>query len=104
MKRLLSIFPAFVLALSLLSAAGCASTAKSEGTGEYVDDSVITTKIKAQLFDEPDLKSGQITVESYKGIVMLSGFLSSQADINKAVRIARETTGVKSVKNEMRLR
>jgi len=69
-----------------------------------VDDAVISTKVKAQLFDEPGLKSSQITVESYKGIVMLSGFLSSQADINKAVEIARLTSGVKSVKNEMRLR
>lgn len=72
--------------------------------GEYVDDSVITSKVKARLFDEPDLKSGQITVECYKGIVVLSGFLSSQANINKAVEIARQTAGVKSVKNDMRLR
>jgi osmotically-inducible protein OsmY len=104
MKQLIHFFSALVLALSLLAASGCASTSKSEGTGEYVDDSVITTKIKAQLFDEPNLKSGQITVECYKGIVMLSGFLSSHADIAKAVEIARETTGVKSVRNEMRMR
>jgi osmotically-inducible protein OsmY len=104
MKYLSSAIPAFFLALTLLTATGCASTPKTEGTGEYVDDAVITTKIKAQLFDEPNLKSMQITVESFKGIVMLSGFLSSQADINKAVDIARQTTGVKSVRNEMRLR
>jgi osmotically-inducible protein OsmY len=104
MKYLNSVIPAFMLALALLSATGCASTPKSEGTGEYVDDSVITTKVKAQLFDEPNLKSMQISVESFKGIVMLSGFLTSQADINRAVEIARQTTGVKSVKNEMRLR
>jgi osmotically-inducible protein OsmY len=104
MKYLHSVIPAFILALTLLAASGCASTPKSEGSGEYVDDSVITTKVKAQLFDEPNLKSMQISVESFKGIVMLSGFLTSQADINKAVEIARQTTGVKSVKNEMRLR
>ena len=104
MKYLFNVIPAFVLALTLLTATGCASTPKTEGSGEYVDDSVITTKVKAQLFDEPNLKSMQITVESYKGIVMLSGFLSSQADIYKAVEIARQTTGVKSVRNEMRLR
>jgi osmotically-inducible protein OsmY len=104
MKYLVNIIPAFVLAISLFTVAGCASTPKTEGTGEYVDDSIITTKVKAQLFDEPNLKSGQITVESFKGTVMLSGFLSSQTDINKAVEIARQTTGVKSVKNEMRLR
>lgn len=104
MKHLFRIFTAYILALSLLTATGCASTSKSEGTGEYVDDSVITTKIKAQLFDEPDLKSNQISVECYKGIVILSGFISSQASINKAVEIARQTGGVKSVRNDMRLR
>jgi osmotically-inducible protein OsmY len=104
MKYLFKVIPALVLALTLITVTGCASTPKSEGTGEYVDDSVITTKVKAQLFDEPNLKSMQITVESFKGIVMLSGFLTSHADINKAVEIARNTTGVKSVKNEMRLR
>ncbi len=104
MKHLFSVFAAFVLALTLLTATGCASTPKSEGTGEYVDDSVITTKIKAQLFDEPDLKSLQISVECYKGVVILSGFISNQSSINKAVKIARQTGGVKSVRNDMRLR
>ena len=104
MKYFIKLFSALVLALTLLTPTGCASTAKTEGTGEYVDDSVITTKIKAQLFDEPGLRSSQITVECYKGIVLLSGFISSQADIHKAVEIARQTSGVKSVKNDMRLR
>jgi osmotically-inducible protein OsmY len=104
MKHLFNVIPAFVLAMTLLMATGCASTPKSEGTGEYLDDSVITSKIKAQLLDAPDLKSFQISVESYKGIVMLSGFVTSPANIAQAVDIARQTTGVKSVKNEMRLR
>jgi osmotically-inducible protein OsmY len=104
MKYLFNVIPAFILALTLLTAAGCASTPKSEGSGEYVDDSVITTKVKAQLLDEPGLNSGQINVESFKGIVQLSGFVSTQANINKAIEIARQTTGVKSVKNDMRLR
>lgn len=104
MKYHFKLISAFVLALTLLTAMGCASTPKTEGTGEYVDDSVITTKVKAQLFDEPGIKSGQITIECYKGIVQLTGFLSSQANIDKAVEIARQTTGVKSVKNDMRLR
>ncbi len=104
MKPIFNVIPAFVLALTLLMTAGCASTPKSEGTGEYLDDSVITSKIKAQLLNEPDLKSNQISVESYKGIVLLSGFVTSPANISKAVEIARQTTGVKSVRNEMRLR
>ena len=95
---------AFCLALTLMTAAGCASTQKHEGTGEYVDDSVITTKIKAQLLNEPNLRSAQINVETFKGVVQLSGFVSSQADIDRAVEIARGVTGVKSVKNAMRLR
>ncbi|MEE7625122.1 BON domain-containing protein [Methylobacter sp. Wu8] len=104
MKYLIKFFSAFLLALTLLTAAGCASTEKHEGTGEYVDDSVITTKVKAMLFDEPNLRSGEINVETFKGVVQLSGFVNSKADINKAVEIARSVKGVESVKNDMRLK
>ena len=104
MKHLISFVSAFCLALTLMAAAGCASTQKHEGTGEYVDDSVITTKIKAQLLNEPNLSSAQINVETFKGVVQLSGFVSSQADIDRAVEIARGVAGVTSVKNAMRLR
>ncbi|MGS0757788.1 BON domain-containing protein, partial [Roseateles sp. GG27B] len=75
----------FFLVLLLASVVGCASTSKQEGTGEYVDDTVITTKVKAAVFNDPSLKSAEINVETFKGIVQLSGFVSSQADINKAV-------------------
>ncbi len=85
----------------LLLVAGCASTSKSEGTGEYVDDAVLTTKVKAEIFNEPTLKSREINVETFKGVVQLIGFVSSQADINKATDIARTVKGVKSVKNDM---
>ncbi|WP_445370797.1 BON domain-containing protein [Methylomonas sp. HW2-6] len=104
MKSLTKLFSAFLVALTLLVSAGCASTNRHEGTGEYIDDSVITTKVKAMLFDEPNLRSGQINVETFKGIVQLSGFVSSQADINRAVEIARNVKGVTSVKNDMRLK
>ncbi|MCK9635387.1 MAG: BON domain-containing protein [Methylobacter tundripaludum] len=104
MKYLIKFFSAFLLVLTLLTAAGCASTEKHEGTGEYVDDSVITTKVKAMLFDEPNLRSGEINVETFKGVVQLSGFVNSKADINKAVEIARSVKGVESVKNDMRLK
>lgn len=83
---------------------GCASTSKHEGTGEYVDDSVITTKVKAAVMNEPSLKSAEINVETFKGVVQLSGFVRSQADINKAVEVARSVSGVKSVKNAMTLK
>lgn len=104
MKYLIRVFSAFFLALTLLTAAGCASTEKHEGTGEYVDDSVITTKVKAAILDEPNLSSAEINVETFKGEVQLSGFVTSRADINKAVEVARSVKGVKSVKNDMRLK
>jgi osmotically-inducible protein OsmY len=83
---------------------GCASTAKQEGTGEYVDDTVITTKVKAAIFNEPTLKSAEINVETFKGVVQLSGFVSSPAAEKTAVAVAGQVGGVKSVKNDMRLK
>ncbi|HYQ91860.1 MAG TPA: BON domain-containing protein [Candidatus Competibacteraceae bacterium] len=93
-------FPILLLASFL----GCASTSKQEGTGEYVDDTVITTKVKAAIFNDPNLKSSEINIETFKGVVQLSGFVSSRADINRAVEIARGVAGVKSVKNDMRVK
>jgi osmotically-inducible protein OsmY len=97
-------FSAFLLAVLLASFLGCASSSKQEGTGEYIDDTVITTKVKAAVFNEPSLKSAEINVETFKGVVQLSGFVNSQADINKAVEVARGVKGVKSVKNDMRVK
>lgn len=98
------IFSAFILIVLAAFFMGCASTAKQEGTGEYIDDTVITTKVKAAILDEPSLKSAEINVETFKGVVQLSGFVNSQGDINKAVEVARRVSGVKSVKNSMRLK
>ncbi len=81
-----------------------ASTSKKESPGEYVDDAVITTKVKAAVLEEPSLKSPEINVETYKGTVQLTGFVRSRADINKAVEIAKGVKGVKSVKNDMILK
>ncbi|MFZ6748154.1 BON domain-containing protein [Undibacterium sp. Ren11W] len=93
-----------LFAASLVVIAGCASTAKHEGTGEYVDDAVITTKVKAEIFNESTLKSSEINVETFKGVVQLSGFVSSTANIDKAITITRSVKGVVSVKNDMRLK
>jgi hyperosmotically inducible protein len=82
----------------------CASTSKQEGAGEYVDDSVITTKVKSLLANDDFLKSFQITVETYKGTVQLSGFVDSQKAIDKAGEIARSVKGVKSVKNNLNVK
>ena len=104
MKYLIRFFSAIFLTFTLLTVAGCASTQKQEATGEYVDDSVITTKVKAAILNEPSLSSAEINVETFKGIVQLSGFVNSRADINKAAVVARSVGGVKSVKNDMRLK
>ena len=103
MKQL-KMFSAFFLTVMLISFLGCASTAKQEGTGEYFDDTVITTKVKTAIFKEPSLKSAEINVETFKGVIQLSGFVNSRADINKAVEVAREVGGVKSVRNDMRVK
>jgi len=97
-------FSTFFFAAMLAFLVGCAATSKQEGTGEYIDDSVLTTKVKAAVFNEPSLKSAEINVETFKGVVQLSGFVNSQADINKAADVARGVTGVKSVKNDMRVK
>lgn len=104
MNKLIRWLATGVLSLTLITAAGCASTQKQEGTGQYVDDSVITTKVKAAILGEPGLSSAEINVETFKGVVQLSGFVNSRADINKAVAVARRVGGVRSVKNDMRLK
>ena len=102
--RLSNRFVTFVFTILRASLLGCAGTSTKEGTGEYFDDSVITTKVKAAIFKEPSLKSTEINVETFKGTVQLSGFVNSQADINKAIEIARGVKGVSSVKNDMRVK
>jgi hyperosmotically inducible protein len=101
MKQLKSIL-AFIMTIALVSALGCAATTTRESTGEYIDDSAITTKVKDAIFREPTLKSTEINVVTFKGVVQLSGFVSSQPDIDKAVEIAKGVTGVQSVTNDMR--
>ena len=95
---------AVFLAIALATTLGCASTSTKEGMGEYVDDTLVTSKVKAAIFNEPSLKSSEINVETFKGAVQLSGFVKYQADINKAVDVTRSVKGVKSVKNDMRLK
>ncbi len=98
------IFSALSFIVLLTFFVGCASTTKHEGTGEYVDDTVITTKVKSMILAEDSLKSSEINVETFKGVVQLSGFVNSKADINKAIEVTRKVKGVTSVKNDMRLK
>ncbi len=104
MKQLRKYLPALFLGITLVSAVGCAATPKQEGTGEYIDDSVITSKVKAAIFNDPELKVAEINVETFKGVVQLSGFVASPAAVSRAVTVARSVAGVKSVKNDMRVK
>ena len=104
--------PKLILAGVLMATLGCAAnsqkddtpTSKRESTGEYIDDAVITTKVKTAILNESTLKSYEINVETYKGVVQLSGFVSTQAEIIKAAGLASSVKGVTSVKNDLRLK
>ena len=97
-------FTAFVFAVLLAGLAGCASTSTRESTGQYIDDTAITTQVKAAIFKTPGIKSTEVNVETFKGTVQLSGFVSSRDDMNRAVELARAVKGVTSVKNDMRVK
>ncbi len=101
MKKRNIVIKCLVLLMLIVALAACASTPTRESTGEYVDDSVITTKVKSLLANDDFLKSFQISVETYKGTVQLSGFVDSQKAIDKAGEIASSVKGVKSVKNNL---
>ena len=91
-----------VVCIGLLSAfMGCAATQKHESTGQYVDDSVITTKVKTAIFKEESLKTLQINVKTYQGVVQLSGFVDSAQSVSKAGEVARRVEHVKSVENDL---
>jgi osmotically-inducible protein OsmY len=104
MKILTNVGVSLLSVLLLASILGCGATQTREGTGEYLEDSVITTKVKAAIFNDSTLKVNEINVETFKGVVQLSGFVTSQADVDKAVQVARGVAGVKSVKNDMRIK
>ena len=101
MKKRNIVIHCLVLLMLVASFAACASTRTQESTGEYVDDSVITTKIKSLLAKEDFLKSFQISVETFKSTVQLSGFVGSEKALDKAGEIARSVKGVTSVKNNL---
>jgi osmotically-inducible protein OsmY len=101
MKKRNVIIGYLILLMLVATFAGCASTRTHESTGEYVDDSVITTKVKSLLAEDDFLKSFQIGVETDKGRVQLSGFVNSQQAVNKAGEIARSVKGVRSVRNNL---
>lgn len=95
---------AVFIAVLFVSVLGCAGTAKQESTSEYVSDSWITTKVKAALVEDPLVKATEVNVETFKGTVQLSGFVSSDAAIRQAVRVTSGIQGVTSVRNDMRVK
>lgn len=103
MKIFKNLFSSALL-IALISLTGCASTSQHEGTGEYVDDTVITSKVKYAVMSEDTLKSAEINVETYKGVVQLSGFVSTDKEIAKAVEVTKAVKGVKSVRNDIRIK
>lgn len=91
-----------LLCIGLLTASiSCAATQKHESTGQYVDDSVITTKVKAAIFKEDTLKTLQINVKTYKAVVQLSGFVDSAQNVAKAGELAKLVEGVVTVENDL---
>lgn len=92
---------AFLSAVLVWLMVACAPTDKRASVGEYIDDTAITARVKAALAADPELKAREINVETYKGTVQLSGFVSSSDDVAKAAKLARETKGVDQVKNSI---
>ena len=95
---------AFFIAAFLLFALGCASTSTQESTGEYIDDSVITSKVKTAILNEPSLKVFQISVDTNKNVVQLSGSVATSSERTKAGEVARSVPGVRSVRNDLQLK
>ncbi|MFC0252642.1 BON domain-containing protein [Massilia consociata] len=91
-------------AVVAITAVGCSSSPTSKTAGEYVDDAVITTKVKAAFAADPNVKVTEVNVETYKGDVQLSGFVADPRDAQRAVEIARGVQGVSSVKNDIRVK
>jgi osmotically-inducible protein OsmY len=100
----IKIVSTLIAALMLTGVVGCVTSPKQESAGQYVDDTVITTSVKAAILKEPSLKVSEINVETFKGVVQLSGFVRSADNIATAINVARGVNGVQSVKNDMRMK
>lgn len=94
----------FLAVMVALTLAACGATPQRESTGEYLDDSVLTTKVKTALLNDPVVSGLAVNVETFKGIVQLSGFVKTDAERNRAIELARDVQGVRQVKNDILLR
>jgi len=104
MQAVKRVFQILFSAVLLSVVLGCAGTANKESTGEYVDDSWITSKVKAAFVRDKTLKASEISVETFKGTVQLSGFVSDPGDVSHAAEVARGIKGVTAVKNDVQVK
>jgi osmotically-inducible protein OsmY len=91
----------FLLIFMTAMLISCSSTESRESTGQYVDNSIISGKIKSKLISDSIAGGSSIDVESYKGIVILSGFVQTKSEKERALELARKTKGVKEVKDAL---
>ena len=101
MKNLQRVFKLLVCLGLITAFLGCEATQKKESTGEYIDDAAITAKIKSGILQEPQLKSLQIEVKTFKGVVQLSGFVDSAQSAARAGEIAGSVATIKELKNDL---
>jgi hyperosmotically inducible protein len=103
--RIQTLMGALILAAALPAGmSACAPTTTRQSTGEYVDDAAVTARVKAAFLQAPEIKAGSVNVETYRGIVSLSGFVDSPDTAARAVKAAQSVSGVRSVKNDMRVK
>lgn len=100
----LRIASSLLAALMLTTVVGCNTTPETKTVGEYVDDKIISASVKSAFAIDPTLKATEINVETYKGVVQLSGFVAQPQDIAAATNVARGVKGVQSVKNDIRVK
>ena len=98
-RRSVALVAALTIPLLLLQA--CAPTATRESTGEYLDDAAITAKVKTKLLGDPTISGFAVSVETFRGRVILSGFVNSQTQIDRSVALAREVPGVREVQSAL---
>ncbi|MER3446389.1 MAG: transporter [Candidatus Dadabacteria bacterium] len=101
MKSVIKISGLVIALVFIVAFISCAGNRTHESTGQYIDDSTITTKVKAALLADPDVSGLDVNVETFKGVVQLSGFVDDQKQANRAVEIARSVNGVKGVENRL---
>jgi len=104
MKIVMKWLAAIAVALALVGAVGCSSTSTRESTGQYVDDSTITTKVKAKFVEDKTVSALRIHVETFQGVVQLSGFADTDAERDRAIELAHSVAGVRSVKDDIQVK